>query len=94
MALKNLYIIFLAGDDSSDSEAEVKRVEIVLPTAPAKATPLIAVPKGDGEGDDDDSESSIDWGSDSSSSGESSDEYDKNITIRERFLKRYVSIIT
>lgn len=82
------FVLFAADDDSSDSEAR----EVGEKADPEAKVPQAAVvAEGFTESrapDDDDSEDSIDWGSDSSSSGDSSDEYDKNITLRERFLKR------
>ncbi|XP_077289049.1 eukaryotic translation initiation factor 3 subunit c isoform X2 [Arctopsyche grandis] len=79
-------------DDSSDSEAhEVggkAEAEAKVPQVTAATATAVEGFTESRAPDDDDSEDSIDWGSDSSSSGDSSDEYDKNITLRERFLKR------
>ena len=46
-----------------------------------------------GVGDDSGSEDSIDWGSDSESSSESSDDEGQYTSIRERFLKKLVGYL-
>lgn len=87
-SFQNNTVYFAADDDSSDSE--VRKVGGKIDTD-LKIVPSATVAfQQSGGPDDDDSEDSIDWGSDTSSSGDSSDEYDKNVTLRERFLKRYL----
>lgn len=84
----NFYYYLSADDSDSDSEAQTPLKKSLERDSVEPQLASAAIGAVEVQLEDDESEDSIDWGSDSSSSDESTDEDDKNISIRERFLKK------